>query len=271
MLNLPVRPFLKWAGNKFEITDEINNLLPQSKILIEPFVGSGAVFLNSNHEKYILSDINHDLINLFIAIQNNGAQFIVDSKKYFTKRTNTESCYYKFRKAFNSSNDKYEKALLFLYLNRHCYNGLCRYNKSGVFNVPYGKYKSPYFPEYELHVFYIKSKHTKFYCESFIKTFKRAKNNSVIYCDPPYIPLSDTSNFTSYSTKQFTLDDQEALAIEARNIAQRGIPVLISNHDTKYSRKIYHGATLKKINVRRRISCNAYKRNDAKEILALFS
>lgn len=270
MLNHPARPFLKWAGNKFELTEKINKLLPQSKVLIEPFVGSGAVFLNSSYEKYILSDINHDLINLYIAIQNNGAQFIVDSQKYFTKKTNTENCYYKFRSAFNSSNDKYEKALLFLYLNRHCYNGLCRYNNSGIFNVPFGKYKSPYFPEHELHVFYIKSKHAKFYCESFVKTFKRAKNNTVIYCDPPYIPLSNTSNFISYSTDKFTLEDQVSLANEARNTAQKGIPVLISNHDTNFSRKIYRGASIKKIDVRRRISCNASKRDDAKEILALF-
>ncbi len=268
---MPVRPFLKWAGNKFELTQKINTLLPPSKTLVEPFVGSGALFLNSNYENYILADINCDLINLYISLQSEGAQFIVDAREYFSDKTNTEKKYYFFRNKFNSSADKYEKALLFLYLNRHCYNGLCRYNQSGIFNVPFGKYKAPYFPEKELHLFYVKSKSAIFKCESFLDTFKRVKKNSAVYCDPPYVPLSDTSNFTSYSTSGFTLIQQEALAIQARKTAHSGIPVLISNHDTSFVRKVYKGAKFTTLTARRRISCNTSKRGNAKEILAMFS
>jgi DNA adenine methylase len=270
MLNRPSRSFLKWAGSKFDLIERINDRLPESKTLIEPFVGSGVVFLNTNHKKYILADINQDLINLYLTIQKYGAHFIDDAEKYFSKKTNTEKHYYKLREVFNSSTDKYEKSLIFLYMNRHCYNGLCRYNQSEIFNVPFGRYKAPRFPEEALHLFYLKSKYAKFYCESFIRTFKRAKRNSVIYCDPPYLPLSATSNFTTYSTVGFSLEDQELLAKEAWSSAQKGIPVLISNHDTKEARKMYKGASLVKFNARRRISCNALKRGDAKEILALF-
>lgn len=266
----PVRPFLKWAGGKSELATHIAERLPTARVLIEPFVGSGAVFLNTEYERYILSDINADLINVYTTLQNKGAAYIADARAYFNQKANKESRYYRLRETFNKSNDSYERALLFLYLNRHGYNGLCRYNRGGGFNVPFGQYKAPYFPEDELHHFYLKARKAKFYCEDFKRTFSRARRGHVIYCDPPYVPLTSTAKFSNYSAGGFGPEDQEALASAAARVASRGIPVLISNHDTDVTRELYSEAHLSYFDVRRSISCNGAKRAKARELMALF-
>jgi DNA adenine methylase len=264
------RSFLKWAGGKYEISDRIRSYLPVGKVLIEPFVGAGSIFLNTEYERYILNDINQDLINLYQTIQGNASEFIEDAKPLFSERNNTEDTYYSLRERFNTSNDPYERSIIFLYLNKFGYNGLCRYNKSGGFNVPFGRKKCPSFPQSHIEIFSEKSKKAKFVCEDFKKTFSRARESHVIYCDPPYSPLSDTSDFSDYSTEGFGPHDQERLADVARHTSNRGITVVISNHDTPFTRRIYKGAKIVPISVRRNISCKSENRNNAKEIIAIF-
>jgi len=265
-----IRPFLKWAGGKYSIVDKIKKHLPEGKTLIEPFVGAGAVFLNTDYEKYILNDINQDLINLYNAIQYDVDSYVTDAKKFFSEKNNEDKRYYALRDKFNSSVDIYERSLIFLYLNRFGYNGLCRYNQSGGFNVPFGKYKKPIFPQEKIEYFAEKSQKAKFVCEDFKKVFSRARKSHVIYSDPPYAPLSDAAYFSAYSTADFSLDDQERLANAARAIATKGIPIVISNHDTKYTRNIYKGARIVSLDVRRNISCKSNQRVKAKEIIAIF-
>ncbi|MFM2344098.1 MAG: hypothetical protein RLZZ210_708, partial [Pseudomonadota bacterium] len=122
-----MKPFLKWAGSKYKIIDKIINVLPSGKRLIEPFVGSGSVFLNTNYEEYVCIDKNADLINLFKIIQAEGNNFIDYAKHFFIPNNNIEEQFYILRQEFNSTKDIYKKSALFIYLNRHCYNGLCRY------------------------------------------------------------------------------------------------------------------------------------------------
>lgn len=266
-----VRPFLKWLGGKYRLRIHLNKLLPNAKTLIEPFVGSGAVFLNTNYEKYILNDINPDLINLYISLQQEGHEFIGLCREYFDPKYNKPKYYYQFRKEFNNIDDYIEKSALFLYLNRHGYNGLCRYSQGKrEFNVPFGSYDSPYFPQKEMEFFYKKSKHAKFVCEDFSQTLRRARKDHVVYCDPPYVPLSKTSNFTGYHSGSFTLQEQLTLAKAAKRIGKRGIPVLISNHDTEFTREAYIDANIYNIKVNRSISCKGDRRVQAKELLALF-
>ena len=267
------RPFLKWAGGKFRLTEHINSAFPANKeCLIEPFVGAGAVFLNSNFKRYILADINPDLINLFNIVKNDVEQYILDSKPLFkAENANTSEYYYNKRGQFNCSKDPFERAILFLYLNRYGFNGLCRYNRKNEFNVPFGAYKTHYFPEDELRYFSHKAQSAVFFCRDFQETFKLAEKNTVIYCDPPYAPLSQGSNFTGYSGNQFDLADQKALAELARlTHKERQISVLISNHDTKFTREIYKDAVLKTIKVQRSISQSPNKRIKVKELIAIF-
>lgn len=131
-----MKPFLKWAGNKFQIVKQVREILPIGKRLIEPFVGSGAVFLNTDYPQYMLSDANGDLIHLYTTLQEEGEIFVAYCRQFFGPDHNNPDVYYGRRALFNDTEDKRLRSALFLYLNRHCYNGLCRYNAMGGFNVP---------------------------------------------------------------------------------------------------------------------------------------
>ncbi len=266
------RAFLKWAGGKYTLSDTIRKMLPKGQRLIEPFAGAGSIFLNTNFDGYVLNDINKDLINLFKTIQNQSEQFIDDAARLFTPDFNEAEQYYQIRSQFNSTDDGYQRSLMFLYMNRHGYNGLCRYNLKGGYNVPFGKYKRPYFPESELRAFAIKAQQAEFVCESYRDSFARAEDGDVIYCDPPYVPLSKTASFTSYAGNGFGLDEQADLANAAEEItAEKNVTVLISNHDTIWTRKIYeHADKIKSIQVARTISPKGNKRNKVGELLALY-
>lgn len=264
---------MKWAGGKYSLCDVINKMLPKGDCLIEPFVGAGSVFLNSDYKRYILNDINKDLIELYKVLQQKPEQFIHDAQSLFCDQNNVSEAYYEMRKAFNETTDTYQRSLLFLYLNRHGFNGLCRYNKSGGYNVPFGKYKRPYFPEKELYIFAEKAQRAEFVCENYRETFKRAKEGHVIYCDPPYVPLSKTASFTSYAGNGFGLDEQADLANAAEETVSElnKVSVLISNHDTIWTRKIYeHAARIKKLQVARTISQKGSSRKKVGELLAMY-
>lgn len=265
------RPFLKWPGGKYRLLGSIDKCLPKGKQLIEPFVGAGAVFLNTDYAHYILNDINTDLINLYQILQKDGLTFIDYCKQYFKPRYNTEKSYYRLRDQFNASDDLYQRSALFLYLNRHGFNGLCRYNMGKKeFNVPFGRYLKPYFPEKEMVHFYEKAQYALFVCEDFSETLKRAKKESVVYCDPPYVPLSFTANFTRYHAEGFSMEQQQQLADLAKALALKGIPVLISNHSHDLTHGMYQGAHVTEFEVKRLISCQANNRQMVKELLALF-
>ncbi|HAT8534960.1 TPA: Dam family site-specific DNA-(adenine-N6)-methyltransferase [Vibrio vulnificus] len=265
------RAFLKWAGGKYGLVEDIQKHLPPARKLVEPFVGAGSVFLNTDYEHYLLADINPDLINLYNLLKEQPELYISEAKRWFTQENNRKDAYLSIRSEFNKTDDVMFRSLAFLYMNRFGFNGLCRYNKKGGFNVPFGSYKKPYFPEAELEFFAEKAQKATFVCEGYQEAFRRARKGCVVYCDPPYAPLSNTANFTSYAGNGFTLDDQAALAdIAEKTASERGIPVLISNHDTKLTRRLYHGAELNVVKVKRTISRNGGGRNKVDELMALF-
>ncbi|NVK56337.1 MAG: Dam family site-specific DNA-(adenine-N6)-methyltransferase [Alteromonadaceae bacterium] len=266
------RAFLKWAGGKYSLVEQINAHLPEAKKLIEPFVGAGSVFLNSDFPHYVLNDINPDLISLYNRLKAQPDELIKDLRSYFTPQHNSEATYYALREEFNQTTDPHYRALLFVYLNRHGYNGLCRYSLKGRFNVPFGRYKKPYFPEREMYHFAEKSQRAKFTCLPFEKVFQYARKGSVIYCDPPYAPMSKTALFTSYSAKQFSVSCQHKLATLSQRAAfKRQIPVLVSNHDLPLTRQMYQGARITSLSVKRSISQKGNSRKPVGELLALFS
>lgn len=267
-----IRPFLKWAGNKYRVIDRIVDMLPPGTRLVEPFAGSAAVFLNTSYKRNLLTDTNADLIQLYKLVKNEGNAFIDYARKYFRPRYNTADSFYRLREKFNALDDPVEKSALFIYLNRHGYNGLCRYNRSGIFNVPFGRYKQPYFPVRELQAFHAKSRHASFKVQDFAMTLRNTRKGDVVYCDPPYDPLSGTANFTSYARNGFNSDDQKLLAASASKLAARGVKVLISNHHTPFTRSMYEAASADVVTfkVQRFISCKGDHRRQAHEVLALF-
>lgn len=265
------KPFLKWPGGKFKLLDKIRNKLDSGNRLVEPFVGSGAVFLNSGFKKHLLADTNPDLINLYLQVQKDDA-FSTYCESFFTEKNNNEDRYYDFRRQFNTTTDVRVKSALFLYLNRHCYNGLCRYNSKHEFNTPFGRYKKPYFPKKELIAFHKAAKSARFIHASFVETMKKAKKGDVVYCDPPYVPLSKTACFTDYFSGGFAWKEQIELTEWAGKLARKGIPVIISNHNTDNTRALYKnaGAKTERFMVRRTISCNTSNRGKVEELLAVF-
>ncbi len=265
------RPFLKWAGGKFRLLPRILKVLPEGNKLIEPFAGSGALFLNADYDRYLLADINPDLIDVFNQLKKGKTEFIDYCASFFTAQNNNQKTFYELRDYFNQLPAGRERAALFIYFNRHGYNGLCRYNRSGGFNVPFGRYKKPYFPGREMEFFAEKAKRAEFRCQSFSKTMSHTRKSNVVYCDPPYVPWSLTANFASYSQQEFSLDNQRELALEAQKLAKRGVPVVISNHDTDFSRLIYAKAKdLQSFPVRRFISCDGAGRNNAQELIVVY-
>ncbi|GAA5215376.1 Dam family site-specific DNA-(adenine-N6)-methyltransferase [Corallincola platygyrae] len=266
-----VRAFLKWAGGKYSLVDEINQRLPAGDTLVEPFVGAGSVFINSDFKHYRLNDINQDLINLYQLLADQGDRFIAKAKPLFSEDNNKAEAYYHHREQFNLTEDPELRACLFLYLNRHGYNGLCRYNRKGGFNVPFGRYKRPYFPDKEMAFFAEKAKRATFTCLPFSEVMRSAKPGEVIYCDPPYWPLSPTASFTSYHGSGFNRSEQELLAQVSYEVAAKnGVPVLISNHEVEDTRRLYGQASLDRVQVKRTISRNGAGRVKVNELLALY-
>lgn len=265
------RPFLKWAGNKYRVLKHILPVLPAGERFIEPFAGAGAVFLNTRYPQSLLADVNPDLIGLYKSLQHGGNDFIEYCRPLFTPQNNKERAYYALREEFNAVEAGERRSALFLYLNRHGYNGLCRYNASGGYNVPFGRYVKPYFPEKEMRLFHIKAAHSAFMVADFRVVMEGAGPGDVVYCDPPYVPLSKTANFTSYAASAFGLPEQEMLASLARKAARNGATVILSNHDTPFIRDLYVGAMLITFEVQRNISRDGNKRKKAKELVAVFT
>ena len=154
-----LKPFLKWAGGKIRILPELKKRFPPGKRFIEPFLGAGSVSLNVDYPVYIVNDINQDLMSVWKYLQRDGMEFIRKAQCYFFHNSNNKEYFERKRKVFNGEIEcpsgipftDYVKATLFIYLNRHCFNGLCRYNNKGKFNSPFGKYKDPvYFPREEM-------------------------------------------------------------------------------------------------------------------------
>lgn len=281
------KPFLKWAGNKFRVLPHLIPHIGNPKRYCEPFGGSLSVALNTSAEQYILNDVNKDLVSIYQNLMNpNDDNFIKYCKELFTTENNTREAYADFVKHFNQATDSVERARLFIYLNRHCFNGLSRYNKKGDFNVPYGrefkdketgeKYiQDAYFPLEEMmnfRMYFLTKQLVRFTSLSFEDSslYEDLEAGDVVYFDPPYVPASDTANFTSYATDGFTHNQQVQLAQLAESLAAKGIRVIVSNHDTPVTQELYKNATIYPIQVTRTIAAKGSSRKKASELIAVY-
>ena len=256
---------LKWAGNKTAIMPELKKHLPAGPRLVEPFAGSCAVMMATDYPHYLVADINPDLINLYRTIAEDCENFILRAKAVFESFCFAEN-YYRVREAFNYDHEinTFHRAVYFLYLNRHSYRGLCRYNQSGGFNVPFGNYKKPYFPEDEIRAFAEKAKRATFICASFDETLNMLQPGDVIYCDPPY-----DGTFTDYHTAGFTEDEQYHLASILVRRSSEGYPVIVSNSDTSLIRSLYRSFKRHNITAPRSMGVKAGAGKSATEIIAV--
>jgi DNA adenine methylase len=268
-----VKSPLKWAGGKRKLVADIAKLIPinDRRRLIEPFVGGGSVFLNISFDDYFLVDSNPDLIAFFGHMRDDREALIKESEALFVPHNNISEQYYALRAEFNRTPSSLRRSALFLYLNRYGFNGLCRYNLKGGYNVPFGQYKKPYFPHAEIHAFSHKAKSATFVSGDFSIAFTQAREGDIVYCDPPYTPINETASFTAYSGKGFTLHDQQRLVDCAIKAQALGITTIISNNNLPQTRTLYAQADkIVKLNVARSISCKGHIRKPCAELIALF-
>ncbi len=284
-----IRSPLKWPGGKSRVLPDLLPLLPKADCLIEPFVGGASVFLGTEYRRYVLGDINPDLISFYRQITHWPDAVINAARPLFKIYGDVEG-YIWIRGDFNArrrdcmaSHDMHEgqpdagsvlRAAQFLFLNRHAFNGVVRYNQRGCFNVPFGRSKSaPYFPEEQIRLFSEKARDTKaiFLCCSFQNTIKvTIGGDSVIYADPPYLPASETASFTQYHSSPFGRKEHRQLAaalLEAQQ--QTGAQVVISNSDTPATREIYQHFKFHEISVQRSAGASAKSRTPAGEVIGV--
>lgn len=270
----PVRPYLKWAGAKTRYLQRINAVLPSGfriRRLIEPFIGSGAVALNTPADSYLLGDMNADLIAAHQAVVAHPAVFMAELRTLFIDTNNTQERFNHLRNDFNQCKNSWWKAVLFVFLNRHSFNGLVRYNKRGEFNAPFGNYRAPYLPDEQILKFATHFASAEFQLADFRGLLAQAGDGDLVFCDPPYAPLTTTANFVGYTAGGFSHSDQVALADLARAASLRGACVVVCNHDTPYTRELYkHASNIQQFSVMRTMSCRGDSRGPAPELLAVY-
>ena len=268
------QPYLRWPGSKRKLVTAISQTLPEHfriQRLIEPFVGSGAVALALPFESVILTDVNADLIASHRQAITDPSGLVKRLGALFVPENNTPESFLRLREEFNTTTDLTRRVELFIYLNRHCFNGLVRYSKAGRFNTPFGRIEYPHLPEKEIREFSHRLRCATFYVSDFRATMARAGAGDFVYCDPPYLPLSASSNFTAYSAGGFSEDAHEELVNSARDAVERGATVVISNHDTLASRRIYCDADeIRSLSVLRTVSCHGDGRRKVPELMAIY-
>lgn len=299
---IDAKPFLKWAGGKTQLINQIEERLPSDIRLsrtidkyFEPFIGGGALFfyLSSNYtinESYIY-DINPELIVVYKTIKNNPKDlinYLTELKKEFIPLSHEErkEIYLNIRKDFNNSMDKFnyskydgedyvKRSASFILMNKTCFNGLFRVNKKGEFNVPFGRYKNPAIFDKENILACSKAlKNTTIVEGSFACSEELIDSNSFVYLDPPYRPITSSASFTSYSKFDFDDDNQIELANYYKRISKKGAKVLLSNSDPKNTDEsdnffddLYSEFSIDRVFAKRSINRDGNKRGEVSEIL----
>ena len=284
------RPFIKWAGGKSQLLGEINEKYPHTiERYCEPFVGGGAVLFDIlqkfSPREILINDINKELINLYSQVKNNLnslIEILADFQSEYLSKTEIErkEMFYEKREKYNSLliNDKtnnIEKAALFVFLNKTCFNGLYRVNSKGLFNVPFNNAKKPLLCDVEnltacskllQNVQMTVGDYSQ--CKDFIDS------RTFVYIDPPYRPLTQTAAFTSYAETDFTDKEQIELEKFIEEISAKGAKILASNSDPKNTNEadnffddLYSDFVIERISASRMINSNAKKRGAVNELL----
>jgi len=269
------RPVLKWAGGKTQLLPEIFARLPKSfNTYHEPFIGSGAVFFALAPSSATISDANSNLTSLYEHIKTSTCdlhQSLVDLEDAFNSLAPEKKSdfYYEKRKAFNAgSTTDVQKSALMVFLNKTGFNGMYRENPKGEFNIPFAKKERVSLPTID-HLEQCKSilENSEILHSGFDSVVSRAEKNDFVYFDPPYVPLSKTSSFTSYQANGFSISDHEKLADVFASLHAAGVHVLLSNSDTPQVRALFKDFIVENVYARRNINSKASGRGVVAEVL----
>lgn len=270
------RPFLKWAGGKRWLVETLSpKLKPLNGTYFEPFLGAGAVFLAQvGAPRRVASDANHELVNAWNVIRNSLPELLSELSKFSNdKEQFLEVRSWDRQEDWQNDHSPAQRAARLIYLNKTCFNGLFRVNASGQFNVPFGNYKNPRILDVE-NLEAVRDNllqgSVEIEVSDFEATSEKAKSGDVIYFDPPYAPLSETSSFVSYSETGFNLLDQARLRDVAVRAMDRGVLVVLSNSDVPSIRELYgidQRFSLETVRASRAISASASGRAEVDELL----
>ncbi|MBR2980370.1 MAG: DNA adenine methylase [Myxococcaceae bacterium] len=270
--NTLLAPILKWVGGKRQLLNDILPLIKSKGTYIEPFLGGGAVLFAHQPKKAIVNDYNFELMNVYQVIKTHPEQLIQLLQTHHDN--NSEDYYYKIRELDRSTEYKelspVKKASRIIYLNKTCYNGLYRVNSSGYFNSPYGKYKNPNIvnaPTIRAMSKYFNDNDITLLQGDYKEALKKARKGSFVYLDPPYMPISSSANFTSYTENGFGYQQQEELKKECDKLRKKGIKFIQSNSDCPEIRELYKEYTIQTVQAKRAINSNSAKRGEINEVL----
>lgn len=262
-------PILKWAGGKTQMLKDIIPRMPeQFERYIEPFIGGGALFFKLGTDNAIIADSNLELINLYQQVATNCDEVIDALQEY----TNDEETFYAIRSKEWTTCDPIEAAARMIYLNRTCFNGLYRLNKKGQFNTPFGRYKNPNICNKEKLLEASKVlQNTEIICGDYLDVLKKyATPNSFIFLDPPYVPISENSDFKRYTKEQFYEQDQINLANEVDRLVQMGCKVMLTNSNHPLVHELYHKYKIEVIQTKRNINSKGDKRKGEDVIVTTY-
>lgn len=269
--NKLIAPFLKWVGGKRQLLAEIKSLFPKTyTAYYEPFIGGGAVFFNTQPKKATINDFNEELINVYKIIKENPEGLIADLKTH----KNESDYFYNLRLLDREESFEHfssiKKASRVIFLNKTCYNGLYRVNNSGEFNSPFGRYKNPNIVnEVTIKAVsnYLNNNDITILNGDFEEAVKGIKKGAFVYFDPPYHPISASSNFTGYVQGGFALSEQLRLKNLCDKLDKRGVKFLLSNSATQFIEDLYKDYEIRYVKASRSINSNAKKRGEIDEVL----
>lgn len=271
-----VAPVVKWVGGKRQIIGEIMKYIPTSfSTYYEPFLGGGAVLFELQPKKAVVNDINKELMSIYEIIKENVDDLIEDLKEHQDK--NNKAYFYEVRE-WDRDQVQYsmltpvQRASRIIYLNKTCYNGLFRVNKSGEFNTPFGFYKNPNIvnePTLRAVSAYFNKAKIRFACQDFEDALRYARKGAFVYLDPPYDPVSETASFTGYDKGGFDREEQIRLKRVCDKLNKRGIRFLLSNSATDFILDLYQDYRIEVIQAKRAINSKADKRGDVDEVLVM--
>ncbi len=264
-------PFVKWAGGKRQMLEALGIRMPETrKNYYEPFVGGGALMFHQKPENAFINDINRELIHTYTEIRDHRDPLIA-ALSSMDQVTCTKEFYYQMRERYNDKRKRKdydtEMAALFIYLNKHCFNGLYRVNAKGSFNVPWNQKKTVASMDIE------NIKHISDYlgsvtitCQDFEAAVEGAGEGDFVYFDSPYAPLNPDS-FASYTKEGFAEEEHRRLAGLFRKLTDRGVLCMLTNHNTELIRELYGDFLLEEIPVRRAINSDPKKRTGTEVII----
>lgn len=258
------KPFLKWAGGKAQLLQQIYKHIPENfGTYFEPFMGAGAVFFSLKPEKAVLNDVNCDLMNTYRVVKSNLNGVIELLQTY----ENDEKFFLSMREKMPMELSSLEAAARFIYLNRTAFNGLYRVNSKNKYNVPFGHYKKPTICDVQALTLASKAlKSAEIMSTDFEKVLSTAEEGDFVYLDPPYIKVNQSS-FVGYSKKGFNDKDHERLADLFKTLMEKKVKCLLSNADTPYTRELYSEFEVISVEARRNINSNGKGRGKVGEVL----